>query len=630
MAGLQDLTDEELMLMAQESGIEAQPKQGLGALSDDELLALANESGVTTEAKKPEPVVSTVTSAESAVRGATQGLTLGFADEISGAIESTLTDKPFEQARNESRQNFARAQEENPNAYIMGEVAGGIGGAFASGGLSAGYRGAAIVGGLAGVGFSNRTGSDLIKDAAIGSAFGIGGEAAAKGIGRYIQRMFQNSSKVTKEVFSELGETTRPENVKFEADLMKDAFNGRLGSADQWVASKNFGTKAQLGLDETPKLIRDIFKDKLKQIGGQIQAVVDNLDVKSVDVSDLIDVFKTGAKDTLRKSGSDVGALKIIQREILDKIDDGTFSAFGENIVDINNLTPTQATEFKRAVQEIVFSEMTPNGEVNLLKNSPRANKLLEQLGAGITERANALDPSGSLKALNQQYSQLMQAQQLIPRKEESFKLLKLQDAIGPNATAGEMRTFNQLLEGVDPEFRAKLIKEVNPRLSAFKLHQAATFQGGAVSTAFRAKAGASAGSGLGVLGETAGFIIGAGEAATVNVANALAKGRAKFKVPRNLAGVFQNSDMIVSKLSQVNPTLAITLNDLIANGDKNAVEEFMKQALQDPATNAEFEDGVGFEGKAVTKEEIAQVHSQIMASRAPLRSKIKDRKSVV
>lgn len=624
MAGLKDITDEELLKLAGEAGIETvDQKQGnLQNLSDEELLALADESGVSTAPKLPATAVPEITSAESFARGAIQGATLGFADEISGAFESALSDKPFEQARNESRQNFEAAQQANPNAYIIGEVGGGIASTFATGGLSAGYRGAAIVGGMAGIGFSNRTGSALLKDAAIGASFGMAGEKVAKGIGRFTQKFFQRSSNVTKKVFEDLGETTRPENVKFEASLIKDAFNGRLGSADEWVVSGSFGEKVQKGLDETPELMKSIFRDKRKQLGEEIGAIVDDLQVKDVDMSDLVDGFKKGLREELVTSGSDAKAMKIIKEKILDPIDEGTFAVTEGKILNTNQMTPMEATSFKRGVQDVIFNEIDIDGS-SVIQKSPRALRLLNQLGADITERANSLDPSGRLRAVNQQFSQLAQAESLIPKSTEAHKLLRLQDPVSPTKAGSEMRQLNQLLEGVDPEFRAMVVKEINPRLAAFKLHQAANFQGGVVSTAFRAKAGSAAGGGFGPIGEAAGFVLGAGEAMAVNTANAIGRARKAFKIPRSLPEIFANSDIIISKLSQVSPAAAIALNDAVATGDENAVEEIIKQVMQVQGAQAEFEQGVGFNGKAVTPEEFENARSQIMSSSMPLSEKI-------
>lgn len=614
---LEDLTNEQLI--AEEETLSFQDIEDLEGLSDEDLLA---EEALLVSNEPPQATITDTVKA--GVAGVVQGATLGFADEISGTIESVISDKPREQAIKESRERFAKFQEESPNAYIAGEILGGLGSTIASGGASAGYRGAAIVGGLSGIGFSNRKGSELLTDAAIGTAFGIGGEKVARGVGRFVQKMFQKSSPSTVKVFKDLGETTRPENVKFESKLIRDAFNGRYGSADDFVISSEYGRRVQQALDETPDFMKDMLKAKKSEIGERIGSVVDDLPVKEVDVADILEEFKKGMKESLQQSGPDVGARKVIQREILDKIDDSVFGALQGKVININKMTPKQVIDFKRSIQDISFSKVTPDGEINLLSQSSRANSLLQKFTNDITERANSLDPLGNLKELNRQYSQLIQAEDLIPKREQASKLLALQDAVRPTKTGGEMRLLDQTLEAIDPDFRAQVIKEVNPRLSAFQLHQAATFQGGAISGAFRARAGSSIGKGFGPLGEIAGGVIGFGEAGIVNAANAIAKARKAFKVPRSTEGVFANRDIIISKISTLSPPMAIVLNDLISDGDVNAVEEFMIEALKNPASQGAFEQGIGFNGKAVTPEEVANIRQQIMGSSLSLSEKIR------
>jgi len=118
-----------------------------------------------------------VSGLESGARGLLQGATLGFADEIAGGIESLFTDKTYEQARDESRKNFATAQEANPLTYGAGELGGGIGtmlipglgaaklakGATMGAKLAAGAKAGAKLGGLYAAGSS-------VEDSAAGVA----------------------------------------------------------------------------------------------------------------------------------------------------------------------------------------------------------------------------------------------------------------------------------------------------------------------------------------------------------------------------------------------------------------------------------------------------------------------------
>ena len=81
---------------------------------------------------------------ESFVRGAAQGASLGFADEITGALRSAFSTKSYQQARDESRAAYKAAEEANPMAYFAGNVTGGLASIFVPGG---GIAKAATVGG---------------------------------------------------------------------------------------------------------------------------------------------------------------------------------------------------------------------------------------------------------------------------------------------------------------------------------------------------------------------------------------------------------------------------------------------------------------------------------------------------
>jgi hypothetical protein len=137
--------------------------------------------------------------AESLGRGALQGATLGFADEISGGLEHAFTGKPYDQARDESRANFEAARKANPKTYFAGELGGGVATSalpflnVAKGATVAAMAGkAALAGGIAGLGSSEAdltkgdvSGAtwDTVKGAALGGALGAAGGKVGKIIG---------------------------------------------------------------------------------------------------------------------------------------------------------------------------------------------------------------------------------------------------------------------------------------------------------------------------------------------------------------------------------------------------------------------------------------------------------------
>lgn len=123
---------------------------------------------------------------ESFGRGAIQGVTFGYADEISGALESAFSDKDYKTARDESRRAFDRAEKANPKSYLAGDISGGVATAFVPGlgflNAAKGAKVASVVGkgmlqgAVSGLGRSNAEDvKDAVKDTATGAALGGAG-----------------------------------------------------------------------------------------------------------------------------------------------------------------------------------------------------------------------------------------------------------------------------------------------------------------------------------------------------------------------------------------------------------------------------------------------------------------------
>lgn len=130
---------------------------------------------------------------ESAGRGALQGATLGFGDELAGGAQAvwdaagknSTSDlvKDYIKHRDEARIANERAQKANPWSYGLGQVAGGIGSLAAAPEAiaGAGLKGAVGLGALQGVGSSNaNTVGGQAVDALKGAGFGAAGYGAGK------------------------------------------------------------------------------------------------------------------------------------------------------------------------------------------------------------------------------------------------------------------------------------------------------------------------------------------------------------------------------------------------------------------------------------------------------------------
>lgn len=171
----------------------------------ERLRAARAARGPTFSAQQTEPETTT---GEALLRGAGQGLTLGFADEITGGAETLgrtvfgdekLADLPdnYAKHRDEVRAKYDKAHADHPAAYTAGQVGGSVATAFVPGlgalnaakgaGLAATLGKAALSGGIAGLGGSNAdTVEGMVGDTVEGGAVGALTAGALKGGGKIL------------------------------------------------------------------------------------------------------------------------------------------------------------------------------------------------------------------------------------------------------------------------------------------------------------------------------------------------------------------------------------------------------------------------------------------------------------
>ena len=208
---------------------------------------------------------------ESGLRGAVQGLTMDFGDEITGGLGSLsaiFSDESFGDAyrrnRDESRENYKNAKESNPYTYGTGQVVGGIGSLAIPGlGLAKGTKVANLgmkglmklgakqglkSGAAYGLGSSEadltsgkwdeagQAGLDTIIGGGLGMAMGAGTPLATKGGGVLLRGLDNKTgnviSKGTKAGFGKLN------------NFLKDAAPQLRPDADEVIkAAESIGTK---------------------------------------------------------------------------------------------------------------------------------------------------------------------------------------------------------------------------------------------------------------------------------------------------------------------------------------------------------------------------------------------------
>jgi len=173
-------------------------------LSQEQIGQFVDEVAPTLGQREPVDNRSFLEQSGDIARAGAEGLTLGFADEISGSVQSILstdvgTDyfnrlgKNYTRERDLSRNTFEAYKDLYPTEALVGEIAGGVAslilpGAAIGQATRAGRIGnAAVQGGIAGLGgseaelLSGDTAQDVATGTLLGSAFGSGAELAAAG-----------------------------------------------------------------------------------------------------------------------------------------------------------------------------------------------------------------------------------------------------------------------------------------------------------------------------------------------------------------------------------------------------------------------------------------------------------------
>ncbi len=256
--------------------------------------------------------------------GTMQGASLGLADELEGGLVAgkgvllgdqklaNLLDE-YRKQRDLSRQEYETAKEAAPNAFLAGELAGGVGSAVLTGGLGAGVRGAAAMGAIAGAGSSDTdvTGLDseqlkeMASDAATGGVVGGTLGAAAKGVsnvlsraanpdkGGYLSKLVESYKRGTKG--QDLTSKKAAQEMADELLVSGESVLEDLGSAES-RASKSYGKAVEAGKEG---LDIQKFRDTLNEFKTSLQKVRGSTSSpeKKAAVDKLINEVEFTAKD---------------------------------------------------------------------------------------------------------------------------------------------------------------------------------------------------------------------------------------------------------------------------------------------------------------------------------------------
>ena len=341
----------------------------------------ADKNAVDTTPKKADK--QDISELESMIRGAAQGATLGFSDEIAGAGEAagkvlTGTDSikdlldNYAKYRNESRANNQAAEQANPISYKGGEVAGGIGSMFVPG-LNV-TKGATIlsrmgtgakIGALAGLGGSEATNlSNTAADVAKGAMSGAALVPVAEGL---------------------VGAAKIPGNL---ADYVNSRTGGTIAKGFELGASPEStgvslkelaNQKSKDAAENVYNSIQDT-SDKVGKAIGNLTKQADNAGVKgSVDLSNeaaslnnieadntptkylksLVDKYKTtvGASDKTPTSPQfSPSEIKIDYKNLMGYISD---NKYGDNLPQVREAAVATGAKLKSALDDLIGNRTT-------------------------------------------------------------------------------------------------------------------------------------------------------------------------------------------------------------------------------------------------------------------------------
>ena len=229
--------------------------------------------------------------------GAAQGLTFGFADEIEAGLRSTLGDETYQEAVEEARKKYKKAEEERPGTYYGTQIGTGIAASFIP---VAGQLGAASVAARAGKAakdiYTAKKGIDVASKAARGVELATAG-AVGGGLGSIGASEADLLSKQTPEAALELG-----------TDIAMGALGGAaLGKAGQVIAESPTTQKVMQRLKDSPvtKKAKEIRDASLS--GGKDQVEQGRLFIgKPEAVQEVEDAFKAGGFESVDKTRANV------------------------------------------------------------------------------------------------------------------------------------------------------------------------------------------------------------------------------------------------------------------------------------------------------------------------------------
>lgn len=335
-----------------------------------ELDELENDSDIQNYLTPPTPQEAEISTSapEAFARGAAQELTFGTADEIAAGIESTLTNKTYAKALEESRAAHSFAEEEHPIASLAGGITGGIGQAV---GLSA------VTGGAGGVA---KAGSLLGKAGAL--AKGVVMPSAGKTFAGHVGKMAAGGAAIG-------GLHAIGRSEKEGVDRLEDApsgaasgaaIGGAFGAVGRGIGKAGEAISKKIDAGEAPytmKMIRNAFR------AGEDGTGLSTMKSKADIETGLMDAAKTATKDVVNT----LDEMRAVRYAILSNIQDpisvnGPITKLEEGLTALTNQGTLEAAPVLEQLKKNYLSRLDEAGNLPIASANELAAHIDGLLGS--------------------------------------------------------------------------------------------------------------------------------------------------------------------------------------------------------------------------------------------------------
>ena len=652
---LESLSDEELIALDEQLAAQENTQQpqmtsidDLEAMSDEELLALDQQlaeqekSSNLSESEKllqqSDQLDAKIVNAnekeynalESGVMGTVQGVSLGGADEIGGALKTAYDvatgdasisqlSEQYEKNRKALSDEFKRAEQDNPEAFLAGDVVGGVGTMFVPGlGALKGIKGAATLGGVSGFLRSEKDISGRVTDGVLMGVFGAGIAGAANLAGTGLNKLGQKAAersgllkqKYEQQIIAKsLGFTDEVSANNLNIILKSKGLSGIEAINDVAKEVGLFPSASKGGyLVNTPEQLSKNIKRAKKGYGGILEDIFDDIDnvTGGPSINPLMLMQKIRNQRSIAKElRSDAGYVVKETKEFLDEI---LVPLQEESMWSVKRLWEYR-TDIRRSMAERAL-----DGEG--LTKRKLADKLHDDLGYFLDEIIKSSHPiAGKIdkklyREASSQYAKLSTLEKILNENVET---------IASGASNGLRRSI-QLAPLLNAKTLAAGALGGTPAFIAAGVLD--SYMKTPFATNMASKAYSKIGSVLTKNNKYASTLIDAASRSDAAFNKVLGAGEAMYDftqkpLARNTDEVLRNLPKILNIMDVHVPEIADQLREAAESNDRDAIAGIMSLASLDPKASQYIEQGLGWDGKAITEGDIKDTEAMIKGSQA-------------